>query len=66
MKSMGLQTAKKIGRGLLADLVGGALYAAGVYSFASAAEFAPAGITGHCGHLKPFYKAPHWYLHAGV
>ena len=58
MKSMGLQTAKKIGRGLLADLVGGALYAAGVYSFASAAEFAPGGIAGLAVILNHFTKLP--------
>ncbi|HWQ58215.1 MAG TPA: YitT family protein, partial [Clostridia bacterium] len=28
------------------DIIGGALYAAGIYSFASAAQFAPGGIAG--------------------
>lgn len=58
MKTKVLQTAKKAGRSLLADAVGGALYAAGVYSFASAAEFAPGGISGLAVILNHFTKLP--------
>lgn len=46
MKMTVSQFARKVSSGLAADVIGGALYAAGVYSFASAAEFAPGGIAG--------------------
>lgn len=43
---------------LLADLVGGALYAAGIYSFASPAEFAPGGISGLAIIVNHFTDLP--------
>ena len=31
---------------VLFDIIGGAIYACGIYSFAKAADFAPGGLTG--------------------
>ena len=45
------------GKDLLADVVGAALFSAGVYSFAVNADFAPGGITGLAilaNHFFPF------------
>lgn len=58
MKTTALKIVKKAGRALLADVIGGALYAAGVYSFASAAEFAPGGIAGLAVILNHFTDLP--------
>lgn len=43
---------------LAADLVGGVLYAAGIYTFASAADFAPGGITGIAIILNRLFSLP--------
>ena len=43
---------------LLVDVVGGALYAAGIYSFASPAEFAPGGISGLAILANHFLNIP--------
>lgn len=40
------------------DIIGGALYAAGIYSFASAANFAPGGISGLSIILNHFTNLP--------
>ena len=58
MKTTALKIVKKAGRALLDDVIGGALYAAGVYSFASAAEFAPGGIAGLAVILNHFTDLP--------
>ena len=58
MKTTALKIVKKAGRALLADVIGGALYAAGVYSFASAADFAPGGIAGLAVILNHFTDLP--------
>ena len=58
VKTTALKIVKKAGRALLADVIGGALYAAGVYSFASAAEFAPGGIAGLAVILNHFTDLP--------
>lgn len=58
MKNTALKIVKKAGRMLLADVIGGALYAAGVYSFASVAEFAPGGIAGLAVILNHFTSLP--------
>ena len=49
---------RKAGGAVIADVVGGALYAAGIYSFASAAEFAPGGIAGLAVILNHFTGLP--------
>ncbi|MDO4568605.1 MAG: YitT family protein [Clostridia bacterium] len=46
MKAINVNTLKKLGMDVLFDIIGGTLYAAGIYSFASQAQFAPGGITG--------------------
>ncbi len=43
---------------LLIDLIGGALYAAGIYSFASPADFAPGGISGLAIIVNHFTQLP--------
>ena len=45
-------------RDLPTDIIGGALCAAGIYSFASAAAFAPGGISGLSVILNHFTKLP--------
>ena len=40
------------------DIIGGALYAAGIYSFASAAQFAPGGIAGLSVIINHFTSLP--------
>lgn len=45
-------------RDLPMDIIGGALYAAGIFSFASAAKFAPGGIAGLSVILNHFTKLP--------
>lgn len=42
---------------ILYDILGGALYAAGVYSFASQADFVTGGVTGYAMILNYFVKA---------
>lgn len=42
---------------ILYDILGGALYAAGVYSFASKADFVTGGVTGYAMILNYFVKA---------
>ena len=41
---------------ILYDIIGGSLYAAGVYSFASKADFVTGGITGYAMILNYFIK----------
>ena len=55
-KKYGWRTA---GRDLLHDVVGSILYAAGIYTFAATANFAPGGITGIAliiNHYVPFLR----------
>ena len=50
---------KGIGRDLLYDILGSILYAAGIYTFAATANFAPGGITGIAliiNHYMPFLR----------
>ncbi len=49
---------KEIAMDLLFDIVGGILYAAGIYSFASQAEFAPGGISGLAIIINHFTNLP--------
>ncbi len=46
MRKLSLQRAKTALIDTLFDIIGGALYAAGIYSFAANAQFAPGGIAG--------------------
>lgn len=48
---------KELGLDILYDILGGALYAAGVYSFASKADFVTGGVTGYAMILNYFIKA---------
>ena len=50
---------KTLGRDLLYDILGSILYAAGIYTFAATANFAPGGITGVAmiiNHYLPFLR----------
>ena len=50
---------KALGRDLLYDILGSILYAAGIYTFAATANFAPGGITGVAmiiNHYLPFLR----------
>ena len=50
---------KAVGRDLLYDILGSILYAAGIYTFAATANFAPGGITGVAmiiNHYLPFLR----------
>ena len=50
---------KAVGRDLLYDIIGSILYAAGIYTFAATANFAPGGITGVAmiiNHYFPFLR----------
>ncbi len=50
---------KTAGRDLLYDVIGSILYAAGIYTFAATANFAPGGITGIAmivNHFFPFLR----------
>lgn len=49
---------KEILLDLLFDIIGGILYAAGIYSFASKAEFAPGGISGLAIIVNHFTNLP--------
>ena len=49
---------KEIWMDLLFDIIGGILYAAGIYSFASQAEFAPGGISGLAIIINHFTQWP--------
>ena len=49
---------KEILMDLLFDIIGGILYAAGIYSFASQAEFAPGGISGLAIIINHFTQWP--------
>lgn len=49
---------REIAMDLLFDIVGGILYAAGIYSFASQAEFAPGGISGLAIIINHFTNLP--------
>lgn len=49
---------KEIAMDLLFDIIGGILYAAGIYSFASQAEFAPGGISGLAIIINHFTNLP--------
>lgn len=49
---------REIAKDLLFDIVGGILYAAGIYSFASQAEFAPGGISGLAIIINHFTNLP--------
>ncbi len=46
MRSDWKSKAAAFAKDILFDLIGGALYAAGIYSFASQAQFAPGGVSG--------------------
>lgn len=46
MKNLTREKLGKLALDVLFDIIGGTLYAAGIYSFASQAEFAPGGISG--------------------
>ena len=49
---------KELAKDLLYDIIGGILYAAGIYSFASSAEFAPGGISGLAIIINHFTSLP--------
>lgn len=49
---------KEIAMDLLFDIIGGILYAAGIYSFASQAEFAPGGVSGLAIIINHFTNLP--------
>lgn len=46
---------KAAARDLLHDIAGSILYAAGIYTFAATANFAPGGITGVAMIINPIY-----------
>ena len=48
---------KELALDILFDILGGAIYAAGVYLFAKAAEFAPGGITGLAILINHYLKS---------
>ena len=50
-KEMKWKTAKLLWGDLFYDIAGAVLFAAGVYTFAENADFAPGGITGRPSHL---------------
>lgn len=53
-----LRTVRNISFDVVFDIIGGALYAAGIYSFISAANFAPGGIAGLSIILNHYLKIP--------
>ncbi len=58
MKEAAKWNIKETAVDILYDIIGGILYAAGIYSFAANAEFAPGGISGLAIIINHFTKIP--------
>lgn len=58
MKDSAKTKLRSVALDLAADIFGGILYAAGIYTFASAAEFAPGGISGIAIILNRLFGLP--------